>query len=53
MREWVDHMDYSMGANPIPPSHGEEMNSHPDGYVLPSYPSFNHSQDIPHDDMES
>ena len=48
MREWVDYMDYSMGTNPIP-SHGEEMNSHPDGYVLVSYPSFSD----PPDDMES
>jgi hypothetical protein len=50
MREWVDYMDYSMGANPIPPSHGEEMNSQSsDGYVLVSYPSFSD----PPDDMES
>jgi len=50
MREWVDHMDHvhSMEANPIP-SHGEETNSHPDRYVLPSYPSFSD----PPDDMES
>jgi len=50
MREWVDHMDYthSMEANPIP-SHGEETNTRPDGYVLPSYPSFSDSPD----DMES
>jgi hypothetical protein len=54
MREWVDHMDYihSMEAlrAPIPPSHGEEMNSQSsDGYVLSSYPSFSD----PPDDMES
>lgn len=53
MREWVDYMDYSYSMEalraPIPPSHGEGMNSHPDGYVLPSHPSFSD----PSNDMES
>lgn len=60
MREWVDHMDYSYSVAgsqssygdasvPIPLSHGEGTNSHPDGYVLPSHPSFSD----PPNDMES